>query len=81
MPARVQVIFWTTTTASVLLLGVVWALTHQPRSPSIEDRVLLAVASAGLAATSLVAARIVVVVGRLRRDARHQQPPRTAGDP
>ena len=70
MPARVQVIFWSATTASVLLLGVVWALTHRGGGASVEDRVLLAVAGAGLAATSLVAARIVFVVGRLKRRGR-----------
>jgi hypothetical protein len=55
MPARVQVIFWSATTASVLLLGVVWALTRAGGA-SVEGRVLLVVAGAGLAATSLVAA-------------------------
>jgi len=67
MPARVQVIFWAATTASVLLLGVVWALTHQTRSPSTEDRLLLTVATAGLAVSLLVAGRIAYVIGRLRR--------------
>jgi len=68
----VQVIFWSATTASVLLLGVVWALTHQAGAGgvSVEDRVLLAVAGAGLAATSLVASRIVFVLGRLKRHRR-----------
>ncbi len=70
MLTRVQVVFWSAVTASVLLLGVVWALTHQARSPSVEDRALLAVASAGLTATSLVAARIVYVLGRLKRHSR-----------
>jgi hypothetical protein len=72
MPARVQVIFWSATTASVLLLGVVWTLTHQAGAggASVEDRVLLVVAGAGLAATSLVAARIVFVLGRLKRHRR-----------
>jgi len=67
MPTRVQVIFWSTTTATVLLLGVVWALTHQLRSPSGEDRALLTVAALGLTATPLVAGRIVYVLGRLKR--------------
>jgi hypothetical protein len=70
MPARVQVIFWAATTASVLLLGVVWTLTHQAGGASVEDRVLLVVAGAGLAATSLVATRIVFVLGRLKRHRR-----------
>jgi hypothetical protein len=69
MPARVQVIFWSATTASVLLLGVVWALTRAGGA-SVEGRVLLVVAGAGLAATSLVAARIVFVLGRLKRHRR-----------
>jgi hypothetical protein len=51
----------------VLLLGVVWALTHRAGGASVEDRVLLAVAGVGLAVTSLVAARIVFVLGRLKR--------------
>ena len=72
MPARIQVIFWSATTASVLLLGVVWTLTHRAGAggASVEDRVLLVVAGAGLAATSLVAARIVFVLGRLKRRGR-----------
>jgi hypothetical protein len=54
---------------AVILLGVVWTLAQRVAigGASVEDDVLLAVAVAGLAAASLVAARIVVVVGRLRR--------------
>jgi hypothetical protein len=69
MPARVQVTFWSATTASVLLLGVVWTLTHLAHSLSVEDRVLLAVAEGGLSVSLAVAGRIAYVTGRLRRRA------------
>jgi hypothetical protein len=69
MPSRVQVVFWSATAVAVVLLGVTWTLADRVGAggASVEDWVLLAVAAAGLAAASLVAARIVVVVGRLRR--------------
>jgi hypothetical protein len=72
MPARVQVIFWSTVTASVLLLGVAWTLAERVRAggAGLEDAVLLAVAAAGLAAAALVAGRIVLVLGRIKRRAR-----------
>jgi hypothetical protein len=57
---------------AVILLGVTWTLAQRVSAGTagVEDDVLLAVAGAGLAAASLVAARIVVVVGRLRRRGR-----------
>jgi hypothetical protein len=69
MPSRVQVVFWAATIVAVILLGVTWTLAQRVGADgaSLEDDVLLAVAGAGLAAASLVAARIVFVVGRLRR--------------
>lgn len=72
MRSRVQLFFWSATTVAVVLLGVTWTLADRVGSggASVEDRVLLVVAGAGLAAASLVAARIVVVVGRLRRRGR-----------
>ena len=73
MPRRVQVIFWTAVVVAVVLLGVSWTLAQRVGSgaASLEEGVLLAVAAAGMAAAALVAARIVFVVGRLRRRGRH----------
>jgi hypothetical protein len=72
MPSRVQVAFWSATVVSVLLLGVVWTLTERVRAggAGLEDDLLLAVAAAGLAAAGLVAGRIVLVLGRLKRRSR-----------
>ena len=72
MPSRVQVVFWSATLVAVILLGVTWTLGQRVGGggASLEDDVLLAVAGAGLAAASLVAARIVMVVGRVRRRGR-----------
>ena len=69
MRSRVQVVFWSATLVAVILLGVTWTLVQRVGAgrASVEDDVLLVVAGAGLAAASLVAGRIVVVVGRLRR--------------
>jgi hypothetical protein len=69
MRSRVQVVFWSATLVAVILLGVTWTLAQRALAggASVEDDVLLAVAGTGLAAASLVAARIMVVVGRLRR--------------
>jgi hypothetical protein len=66
---RVQVVFWAATVAAVVLLGVVWTLARQVGAggASVEDGVLLVVAAVGLAAAGLVAGRIVLVIGRLRR--------------
>jgi cation transport ATPase len=62
-------IFWSATLVAVILLGVTWTLAQRVAvgGAGVEDDVLLAVAGAGLAAASLVAGRIMVVVGRLRR--------------
>lgn len=67
MPGRVQVIFWSAVVAAVVLLGVTWTLAQRVGAggASLEEDVLLAVAGAGLAATALIAARIVFVLGRL----------------
>lgn len=67
--SRVQVAFWTATVVSVLLLGVAWTLTERVRAggAGLEDDLLLAIAAAGLAAAGLVAGRIVLVLGRLKR--------------
>jgi hypothetical protein len=72
MRSRVQILFWAATMAAVVLLGVVWALARRVGAGDawVEDGVLLVVAGAGLLATSLVAARIVFVVGRLKRRSR-----------
>jgi hypothetical protein len=72
MRSRVQVVFWSATVASVLLLGVVWTLAEHVRAggASVEDAVLLGVAAAGLATAGLVAGRIVLVLGRLKRRGR-----------
>jgi hypothetical protein len=68
MRSRVQVVFWSATVVAVILLGVTWTLAQRVvEGASLEEEVLLAVAAAGLAGASLVAARIVVVVGRLKR--------------
>jgi hypothetical protein len=67
--SRVPVVFWSATLVVVILLGVTWTLAQRvvAGGASVEEDVLLAVAGIGLAAASLVAARIMVVVGRLRR--------------
>jgi hypothetical protein len=72
MRSRVQILFWAATMAAVVLLGVVWALARRVGAgdAQVEDGVLVVVAGAGLLATSLVAARIVFVVGRLKRRSR-----------
>jgi len=72
MRSRVQIVFWSATVASVLLLGVVWTLAQRVRAggAGVEDAVLLAVAATGLATAGLVAARIVLVLGRLKRHSR-----------
>ena len=69
MGSRVQVVFWTATLVAVVLLGVVWTLAQRVGNgaASIEDHLLLAIAGLGLTAASLVATRIVFVIGRLRR--------------
>jgi hypothetical protein len=72
MPGRVQVIFWSAVVVALVLLGVTWTLAQRVGNgaASVEDGVLLAISGLGLAAASLVAARIVFVVGRLRRRGR-----------
>jgi hypothetical protein len=72
MRSRVPVVFWSATLVAVILLGVTWTLVQRVAvgGASVEEDVLLAVAAAGLAAASLVAGRIMVVVGRLRRRGR-----------
>jgi len=69
MRSRVQIVFWSATVVAVVLLGATWTLAHRVGAggASVEDGVLLTIAGVGLAAASLVAARIVFVVGRLRR--------------
>jgi len=69
MRSRVPVVFWSATLVAVILLGVIWTLAQRVvvGGASVEDDVLLVVAGARLAAASLVAGRIMVVVGRLRR--------------
>jgi hypothetical protein len=69
MGGRVQLVFWSATVVAVVLLGVTWTLADRvgAGSASLEEDVLLGVAGAGLAAASLVAGRIVFVLGRLRR--------------
>ncbi len=69
MGSRVQLVF---VVVAVVLLGATWTLAHRvgAGSASVEDGVLLTISGLGLAAASLVAARIVFVIGRLRRRAR-----------
>jgi hypothetical protein len=72
MGSRVQIVFWSATTVAVLLLGVTWTLADRvgAGAASLEEDVLLTTAGLGLAAASLIAARIVFVLGRLRRRTR-----------
>jgi hypothetical protein len=72
MRSRVQVIFWSAVVVAVVLLGVTWTLAQRVRNgaASVEDGVLLAISGLGLAAASLIAARIAFVIGRLRRRTR-----------
>jgi hypothetical protein len=67
----VQLVFWSATTVAVVLLGVTWTLMDRVGAggASLEEN-LLGVAGAGLAAASLVAGRIVFVLGRLKRRGR-----------
>jgi hypothetical protein len=69
MRSRVPVVFWSATLVAVILLGVTWTLAQRAAAgrASVEEDILLAVAGTGLAAAALVAARIMIVVGRLRR--------------
>jgi hypothetical protein len=76
MRLRALVLFWGATAATVLLLGSIWTLARQLAAGAahpIEDVVLLAVAGLGLAGCLLIAGRITVVVGRLRRHARSEE--------
>jgi hypothetical protein len=72
MGGRVQLVFWSATVVAVVLLGVVWTLVDRVGAggASLEEDLLLAIAGLGLAAASLVAGRIVFVLGRLRRRGR-----------
>jgi hypothetical protein len=72
MGSRVQVVFWSAVVVAVVLLGVTWTLADRVGAggASVEDGVLLTVAGLGLVAASLVAARIVFVICRLRRRGR-----------
>jgi hypothetical protein len=72
MASRVQVCFWAATIVAVVLLGATWTLAQRVGAggASLEEGVLLVVAGVGLAAASLVAGRIVLVVGRLKRAGR-----------
>ena len=67
-----QIVFWSAVVVAVVLLGVAWTLAHRVGAggASVEDGVLLTIAGLGLAAASMVAARIVFVIGRLRRRGR-----------
>ena len=72
MRPHALVLFWGATAATIVLLGSIWTLARQLAAGAthpIEDVVLLAVASVGLAGCLLVAGRITVVAGRLRRHA------------
>jgi hypothetical protein len=76
MRPRALVLFWGATAAAVLLLGSVWAVARQLAAGAAhptEDVVLLAVADAGLAGCLLVAGRITLVAGRLRRQRRRSR--------
>jgi hypothetical protein len=69
---RVQLVFWSATVVAVVLLGVTWTLVDRVGAggASLEEDLLLAIAGLGLAAASLVAGRIVFVLGRLKRRGR-----------
>ncbi len=72
MPARTIAFFWVATVAAVCFLGAAWAA-WQSRADGAGVLTVFLVASAGAAASAFVAGRIVVVVGRLQRDARRRQ--------
>jgi len=74
LSSRVSIVFWASTAAAVLLLGSVWTLAGRIGSSDTgpQDYVLIAVAGLGLLATAFVSARIVFVLGRLKKRARRE---------
>ena len=69
MRTRAIVLFWSSTVASVLLLGSIWSLRARIGSPGFGPRevVLLAMAGLGFCVTFFAAARIAYVVGRVEK--------------
>lgn len=68
MSRRTLLVFWTATAVAVLLLGAVVSTTRQILVRSaVLDVVALVVSIGGLSMALLVAARIIVVSSRKRR--------------
>ena len=70
MRTKPIVIFWGATAAATLFLGAMWSMADSPTTHPVIDGMLLVVASVGLVASLFVAARIVVVMGRVQRRGR-----------
>lgn len=69
MPVRTLVFFWGATIVAVCFLGAAWAA-WESRADGPGALAVLVVASIGVAGSAFVAGRIIVVVGRLQRQAR-----------
>jgi hypothetical protein len=74
MSSRVSIVFWACTAAAVLLLGSVWTLAGRISSSNAgpQDYILIAIAGLGLVAAAFVSARIVFVLGLLKKRARRE---------
>jgi hypothetical protein len=72
--SRVSIVFWASTAATVLLLGSVWTLAGRIGASDAgpQDYILIAVAGLGFLATAFVSARIIFVVGRLKKRTRRE---------
>ena len=69
MPARTLAYFWGATIAAVCFLGAAWTA-WQSRTEGLAAFAVLVIAAIGVAGSAFVAGRIMVVVGRLQRQAR-----------
>ena len=72
MPPKTVVAFWASVASAVFLLGgAVASVEALLRHPSVANAVVLSVSLAGLMFAGLIAGRIILVVGRAQRGARH----------
>jgi len=72
MGRRAIVLFWGAVAAAVFFLGSAWATAGRlgPGPHALANDVVMVVSVMGLGATTLVAGRIVFVVGQSQRQAR-----------
>ena len=72
MRPKTVVAFWASVAAAVFLMGgTVASVEALFRHPSATNAIVLSVSLTGLVFAGLIAGRIVVVVGRAQRRARH----------